>query len=95
MNVWTSMEMQTYGKNVAKFLIYCLLQRYDFFLPSNKTHYSFKYFKILWFSQLIDEEVFCVHGGLSPDISTLDQIRVIERNQEIPYKGNPRMIIFY
>lgn len=29
-----------------------------------------------------------MHGGLSPDISTLDQIRVIERNQEIPYKGN-------
>lgn len=36
---------------------------------------------------MIDEEVFCVHGGLSPDISTLDQIRIIERNQEIPYKG--------
>jgi serine/threonine-protein phosphatase 6 catalytic subunit len=37
--------------------------------------------------QIIDESVLCVHGGLSPEINTLDQIRTLERNQEIPYKG--------
>uniref|UniRef100_A0A2C9JUS8 Serine/threonine-protein phosphatase n=1 Tax=Biomphalaria glabrata TaxID=6526 RepID=A0A2C9JUS8_BIOGL len=37
--------------------------------------------------QIIDEVILCVHGGLSPDIKTIDQIRTIERNQEIPHKG--------
>lgn len=37
--------------------------------------------------QLIDEKILCVHGGLSPEIKTVDQIRCLERNQEIPHKG--------
>jgi diadenosine tetraphosphatase ApaH/serine/threonine PP2A family protein phosphatase len=37
--------------------------------------------------QIIDGEVLCVHGGLSPDIRTLDQIRVLSRSQEIPHEG--------
>ena len=38
-------------------------------------------------SALIDNSIFCIHGGLSPDIRTLDQIRLIERNGEIPHDG--------
>ncbi|RWS31773.1 serine/threonine-protein phosphatase 6 catalytic subunit-like protein, partial [Leptotrombidium deliense] len=30
--------------------------------------------------------VFCVHGGLSTKINTLDQVRTLENIQEIPYK---------
>jgi diadenosine tetraphosphatase ApaH/serine/threonine PP2A family protein phosphatase len=44
----------------------------------------FDYFPI---GALIDGRVFCIHGGLSPTVKTLDQIRRIERAQEIPHDG--------
>ena len=36
---------------------------------------------------LIDDQIFCLHGGLSPSIDTLDQIRSIDRVQEVPHEG--------
>lgn len=44
-------------------------------------------FDLLNVAAVIENEILCVHGGLSPEINTLDQVRTIERNQEIPYKG--------
>ncbi|XJO73353.1 hypothetical protein BDV3_004352 [Batrachochytrium dendrobatidis] len=38
-------------------------------------------------SAIIDDKIFCVHGGLSPSINTLDQIRIIDRKQEVPHDG--------
>ena len=35
----------------------------------------------------MDNRIFCVHGGLSPIVRTIDQIQVIERLQEIPHQG--------
>jgi len=37
--------------------------------------------------QLVDDAVFCVHGGLSPILRTVDQIQTLERVQEIPNEG--------
>jgi serine/threonine-protein phosphatase 6 catalytic subunit len=44
-------------------------------------------FDYMTIAAIIDDSILCVHGGLSPEIKTLDQIRQIERNQEIPSKG--------
>jgi len=53
----------------------------------NAWRYCCKVFDLLTIAAIIDEEVLCVHGGLSPDIQTIDQIRTIDRNVEIPHKG--------
>ncbi|KAI6652806.1 hypothetical protein LOD99_4192 [Oopsacas minuta] len=53
----------------------------------NAWKYCTKVFDLLTIAAIIDEEILCVHGGLSPDIRTLDQIRLIERDMEIPHEG--------
>jgi serine/threonine-protein phosphatase 6 catalytic subunit len=44
-------------------------------------------FDYLSLAAVIDGRVLCVHGGLSPDVRTIDQIRTIERAREIPHEG--------
>lgn len=35
----------------------------------------------------VESQIFCPHGGLSPSIDTIDQIKVIERVNEVPHEG--------
>ncbi|KAF3631232.1 Serine/threonine-protein phosphatase PP2A-2 catalytic subunit [Capsicum annuum] len=35
----------------------------------------------------VESEIFCLHGGLSPSIETLDNIRNFDRVQEVPHDG--------
>jgi serine/threonine-protein phosphatase 6 catalytic subunit len=55
---------------------------------ANAWKYCTQVFDLLTIAALIDGKILCVHGGLSPDIRTLDQIRTINRNQEIPHEGD-------
>jgi serine/threonine-protein phosphatase 4 catalytic subunit len=44
-------------------------------------------FDYLSLSAIIDGSVFAVHGGLSPNINTLDNIRLLDRKKEVPHDG--------
>ncbi|KAJ8608426.1 hypothetical protein CTAYLR_010329 [Chrysophaeum taylorii] len=49
--------------------------------------YCTELFDFLSLSAVVDNKVLCVHGGLSPSVSTLDQIRTIDRKHEVPHDG--------
>lgn len=53
----------------------------------NVWRYCTEIFDYLCLAAIIEDKVFCVHGGLSPAINTLDQIRAIGRKQEVPHDG--------
>ncbi|XWS35453.1 hypothetical protein CRYUN_Cryun21dG0127300 [Craigia yunnanensis] len=44
-------------------------------------------FNCLPVAAVIDEKILCMHGGLSPDMGSLDQIRAIERPVDVPDQG--------
>ncbi|EMS50045.1 Phytochrome-associated serine/threonine protein phosphatase [Triticum urartu] len=54
---------------------------------ANAWRYCTDVFDYLTLSAIINGTVLCVHGGLSPDVRTVDQIRTIDRNCEIPHEG--------
>jgi len=64
------------------------------FYDECKTRYSLKIWKLfndcfncLPLGAIIEDKILCIHGGLSPDLKTLEQIRRIVRPTEIPDTG--------
>jgi serine/threonine-protein phosphatase 4 catalytic subunit len=54
---------------------------------SNVWRYCCELFDYLSLAAIIDDKIFAVHGGLSPLISTVDQIRLLDRKKEVPHEG--------
>ncbi|KAK9472345.1 Metallo-dependent phosphatase-like protein [Dipodascopsis tothii] len=50
-------------------------------------HYFTDMFDFLTLSVVIDDQIFCIHGGLSPNVHSIDQIKVVDRFKEIPHEG--------
>lgn len=44
-------------------------------------------FDYLPLTAVVENQFFCLHGGLSPSIETLDNIRALKRFQEVPHEG--------
>jgi serine/threonine-protein phosphatase 6 catalytic subunit len=46
--------------------------------------YCTEVFDLLGLGAVVDQKIFCLHGGLSPEVKTIDEVRLIDRRQEIP-----------
>ena len=64
------------------------------FFDECKRRYNLKIYKLFsdcfnWLpiSAIVDDKILCMHGGLSPDLTSLDKIRKIVRPTEVPDKG--------
>ena len=55
---------------------------------ANPWKYCVEVFDYLNLAALVDNRIFCVHGGLSPELRNIDQVQTLERVQEIPHSGD-------
>jgi serine/threonine-protein phosphatase 2A catalytic subunit len=54
---------------------------------ANVWNYFTDLFDFLPMTALVAGKIFCLHGGLSPSIDSLDVARGLERRQEVPHEG--------
>lgn len=67
------------GRPISRLLLtVCVIDRWKYFTDL---------FDFLPLTALIEKQIFCLHGGLSPSIDTLDHIMNLDRVQEVPHEG--------
>jgi len=54
---------------------------------ANVWRYCCEVFDYLCLAALVGDKIFCVHGGISPALNSIDQIRTIDRKIEVPHEG--------
>lgn len=54
---------------------------------ANVWQYFTSLFDYLPLTAVVEGNIFCLHGGLSPSIDTLDQIKQLDRIMEVPHEG--------
>jgi len=71
-----------------------ITQIYGFYTECQRKYHNpnaWKYvtdlFDYLPIAAIIDDTVFCVHGGLSPFLQKIDHVKEINRFREIPHEG--------
>jgi serine/threonine-protein phosphatase PP1 catalytic subunit len=75
------------------FFLRLLIFRFHF-TNEGKRRYNIKLWKTftdcfncLPVAAIVDEKIFCCHGGLSPDLQSMEQIRRIMRPTDVPDQG--------
>jgi serine/threonine-protein phosphatase 4 catalytic subunit len=53
----------------------------------NVWRYCTDIFDYLILAAVVENKIFCVHGGLSPNVKTLEDIQDLDRHQEVPHEG--------
>lgn len=54
---------------------------------ANVWKYLTDLFDFLPLTAVVENQIFCLHGGLSPTLETLDDVRKLDRVQEVPHEG--------
>lgn len=80
--------------NVRQLEMFGIVYFYLILLLTGKRRYNIKLWKTftdcfncLPVAAIVDEKIFCCHGGLSPDLQSMEQIRRIMRPTDVPDQG--------